>query len=61
MRTAQQEHAQGIENAKAVSPGEGDLPRLLSWLGAVGSIAFLPLLMSFISAARRHGRAGGAP
>jgi hypothetical protein len=55
---AQSEHDQSIDLAKVVDPGEGALARAFSWLGAIGSIAFLPLLMAFIAAARHS--AGGA-
>jgi hypothetical protein len=59
MQAAQREHDAAVADAGKTVAGEGDLPRILSWLGAFGSITFLPLLMSFITAARRHGRAGG--
>jgi hypothetical protein len=52
-QSAQREHDEAVAEAKAPVTGEGDLPRALSWLGAFGSITFLPLLVSFMTAARR--------
>jgi hypothetical protein len=52
---ARQHRKDSVSNAQTVAPGEEDLPRLLSLLGAVGSAAFLPLLVAFIRAARKAG------